>query len=79
MAVQNNDPAAGADVVQSTCDGAAGQRWLLRLISGDIFELLPQTGSNLCLDVSGRSTANGADVIQWTCNSQPNQRFRIAP
>ena len=79
LAVQNNGTTAGTDVVQATCNGATGQRWLLRLISGDIFELLPQTGTNLCLDISGRSTSNGGDAIQWTCNAQTNQRFRIGP
>ena len=79
LAVQNDATTAGADVVQLTCSGSAGQRWLVRSAGTGVFQMLPQTGTNLCLDVSGASTAAGGDLIQWTCHSGANQRFRIEP
>ena len=35
--------------------------------------------SNLCMDVSGASTAAGAQVIQWTCHGSGNQRWIVTP
>ena len=34
---------------------------------------------NLCLDVSGNTTAVGAAIDQWTCNGQTNQQFQFVP
>jgi hypothetical protein len=81
MSVAGDSASDGADVVQLTCTGGAGQRWLVRPVSGQsgVYELLAQTGSSRCLDVFGQGTPEGTDVIQWVCNGGGNQRFRLSP
>jgi glucose/arabinose dehydrogenase len=44
-------------------------------IANGTYRVQPTHVTNMCADVSGRSTASGADVVQWTCNGQTNQQF----
>ncbi|GAB4054671.1 ricin-type beta-trefoil lectin domain protein [Catellatospora paridis] len=60
----------GSKVQIWTCSGAANQRWNLNT-NGTV----SNSGSGLCLDVSGNATANGTPVILWSCTAAANQRW----
>ena len=61
---------SGTRLTIASCNGQNNQKWTLNA-NGSI----TNTGSGLCLDVNGASTANGTVVISWTCNGQANQRW----
>jgi glucose/arabinose dehydrogenase len=44
-------------------------------IANGTYRIMPTHVTNMCADVSGRSTASGGDVIQWNCNGQTNQAW----
>jgi hypothetical protein len=74
MAVSGNSGAAGALVVQSTCNGQLNQRMYVVDIGSGYHELI-FANSNMCLDVPGGSSTWGVQLEQWPCNGGLNQQF----
>ena len=68
----------GAQVAVSTCasGGAAGQVWNPQSTGSDVH--LVNTTSQMCMDITGASTADGAKIIQWTCSGALNQTWTLA-
>jgi outer membrane protein assembly factor BamB len=63
-------------VQQYTCNGSAAQRWNVRNIADNVYELVSEA-SGKCLDVQGGSDANGAGIQQYTCNGTSAQRWVV--
>ncbi|XYI03643.1 RICIN domain-containing protein [Sorangium sp. So ce1128] len=87
MTVLGASSSNGANVVQEarTNDGndANDDHRLFQLVlasSGNgSYYIKPRhsKSSDMCLDISGASTAVGAQVIQWPCSGTGNQRFKF--
>ncbi|WP_067831390.1 family 43 glycosylhydrolase [Actinomadura kijaniata] len=65
----------GADVAQTTCTGAATQRWRFTDL-GDDTSRLTNVGTGRVLDVADCGTADGTNVRQWSWLDNACQRFR---
>jgi outer membrane protein assembly factor BamB len=63
-------------VQQYTCNGSAAQRWHVRNVADNVYELV-SSASGKCLDVQGGSPANGAGIQQYTCNGTAAQRWVV--
>ena len=75
------DPAGGATLQLSTCNGSRDQRFALEPRGGRTYRLR-NVGTGRCVDVQGISTDSGAPVIQFGCNEGRNQRWaftRVSP
>jgi galactose oxidase len=68
---------AGQAVAVSSCSaaGVPGEIWSTKAVGTSVN--LIATHDQMCMDVSGNSTADGASVIQWTCNGQTNQLWGL--
>ncbi|AKJ27595.1 RICIN domain-containing protein [Caldimonas brevitalea] len=77
LTVQNSASQAGAGIVQSSCNGAAGahQRWQLRPVDDGHHLVVEHSG--LCLRVPDASTEAGAKLVQEPCDSGTAQRWRL--
>jgi poly(beta-D-mannuronate) lyase len=73
--VDGQSTLSGANVLQWGCDGRASQKWVLRDLGSDSYEVKSFAG--LCLDVSGASLLDGGNVIQWTCKQSNNQKWQL--
>jgi hypothetical protein len=65
----------GARVQQYSCNGGANQRWQLRAVEGDRWEIVG-TASNRCLQTSG--DGEGAGATLGSCAGTPRQRWEAA-
>jgi hypothetical protein len=77
VAVAGSLTAAGTpDIVQQVPSGAASSLWLPIQQSGGSFEF-QNSGSGLCLDVTGAGSNLGQQLDQWQCKNAPgtNQDF----
>lgn len=63
-------------VQEYTCNGSAAQRWNVRNVADNVYELV-SAASGKCLDVQGGSGADGALVQQYTCNGTAAQRWAV--
>ncbi|MFL6073149.1 MAG: RICIN domain-containing protein, partial [Mycobacteriales bacterium] len=69
----------GSQLALAACTGASNQSFAFTPVSASSDQYSLVVGSDqLCVDVSGVSTADNAQVIQWSCNSQNNQRYTLA-
>ncbi|MEU7280599.1 RICIN domain-containing protein [Streptomyces sp. NPDC045431] len=69
--------ANGTPVQIYTCNGSAGQKWLLE--GGGQHQRLRGLGSQKCLEVAGGKTDNGAKIQIATCNESPAQTWEYNP
>jgi hypothetical protein len=70
------DTAQGSQLELRTCDGNNNQLFdVIDYGSGKF--ALKNLYTNLCLDVSGASTAENAKIIQWGCQNSTNQMFNM--
>jgi len=74
--VSGSSGAAGAGVVQFTCNGADAEKWQLVSAGGGYYNLVVKS-TGYCLDVSGASQTPGATALQWPCNGGANQQWQI--
>jgi hypothetical protein len=75
--LQASGSASGDATELWACDGAAAQSWNIVPDSSPAgyYQLQPDDGSGLCLDVAGAGTANGTVVQSYTCNSTNAQQW----
>ncbi|HYQ02459.1 MAG TPA: RICIN domain-containing protein [Polyangiaceae bacterium] len=74
--VEGASPADAALVQQYTCNGSAAQRWSVRNVADNVYELV-SAASGKCLDVGGGSAADGAVIQQYTCNGSAAQHWVV--
>ncbi len=72
----NGATSNGTKVVQTTCDGSAGQEWTVTDTGSGIYTIVHKT-SGLYADIQGQSTSAGAHNIIWPDNGGNNQRWNI--
>jgi hypothetical protein len=70
--VDGQNTGDGARVQQHTCNGGGNQRWQLRAVEGDRWEIVG-TASNRCLQTGGDGAGAGATL--GTCAGMPRQRW----
>jgi len=75
--VEGGSDKDAALVQQYTCNGSPAQRWALRNVTDNVYELV-SSASGKCLDVQGGSPDNGAALQQYTCNGTAAQRWVVA-
>jgi hypothetical protein len=73
--VLGGSTADGANVLQSDCDARASERWQLRDLGAETYEV--RSAADKCLDVTGGSLSDGANVLQWTCKGGANQKWKL--
>lgn len=74
--VEGGSSEDAALVQQYACNGSAAQRWDLRNVADNVYELVSKA-SGKCLDVQGGSNANGAGIQQYTCNGTAAQHWVV--
>lgn len=65
-----------ARVLQWDCHAMRNQRWFLKDVGDEKFEIR-SASTDLCLDVVDLSKANGAKVVQWFCTGSDNQHVKV--
>ncbi|KXZ48480.1 hypothetical protein GPECTOR_27g650 [Gonium pectorale] len=82
LTVQNGGTGYGTRIILDNCvNGARNQAWSIVPVGSDranIFTVRPTHASEMCLDISGSSSANGAVVQLWGCNGTPAQFFSLS-
>lgn len=74
LGVGTATPRAGILVTQQPCGTALSRRF--RLVPGPAATVsLADSGSGLCVDVSGQSAEDGTPVLLWPCTGVGNQLF----
>lgn len=74
--VEGGSDKDGALVQQYTCNGSPAQRWQVRNVTDNVYELVSEA-SGKCLDVGGGSSENGAVIQQYTCNGTAAQHWVV--
>lgn len=75
--VYNNGTENNTQVQQSHYNGDENQRFKLKRIISDVYEIVPLHANNMRLDVYNGNTTNETPVNIYTSNSGDAQRFRI--
>lgn len=74
MDVKGAGRSNGEVIHQWTCHGNGNQQWRLEYLDGsglDVQARIRAAHSDLCVGISGASTANQAAAVQWTCSGGP--------
>ncbi len=79
LAVAGASTAAGAQIVQWTCNTSADKYWYVADAGYDGMSHLVNVNSGLCLGVAGGSQAEGANLVQWPCVFGPNDQAWRGP
>nr|WP_307352908.1 RICIN domain-containing protein [Kitasatospora herbaricolor] len=66
----------GTQLITWTTNGGTNQNWVFTQQADGSYQIVNGL-SNLCMDVSGGSTAAGAQIIQWTCTGGVNQHWVV--
>ena len=74
--IVNGSRANGARIQQWTCSGAPQQKWYLRGVGGEYYNIVSAHDA-ACLDLRDNLNANGAVVQQWTCSGAYNQVWQV--
>ncbi len=75
--VYDNGTANNTKVQQCYYNGGENQRFQLKRINSDVYEIVPLHAKNMRLDVYNGNTANETPINIYTSNSGNGQRFRI--
>ena len=75
VSVSGSSSANGANIVQSSCNGANNQKWKFNNKGNGFYEL-QAIHSNKCMDVAGISNSNGANIHQYDCSNGANQQWQ---
>ncbi|WPB82683.1 RICIN domain-containing protein [Archangium violaceum] len=78
MDVGGASTAAGANVLQYTCNGSNNQRFRLVPYNNGYFALQAKH-SNQCLGIARASMDDGGFLVQSPCAWTTNESFRFAP
>lgn len=76
--VADGSLAAGAAVLQWTCDESAGSRWMLQARGSSPHVLVVAKDSGKCLSVAGGSTADEAAIVQNDCTGADSQLWAVS-
>lgn len=74
LGLSSGSTAAGAQIIQETCNGSAAQFWQAKPFGSGFTVVNLATGQ--CLDSQISNTAGGA-VIQWPCNGSGQQTWSV--
>ncbi|MER0445315.1 RICIN domain-containing protein [Streptomyces sp. Edi4] len=66
----------GAPAQQWDCGDRLGDRWNLRPVGGNLYEIR-NANSNLCLEIADSRTDNGAPAQQWDCVGLKTQQWYV--
>ncbi|HYE08388.1 MAG TPA: RICIN domain-containing protein [Planctomycetota bacterium] len=76
LAVTASSAVRGANVLQWTDDGSAGEAWRIDAVADGAYTLTARCSGQV-LDISAGSLRDGGDAIQWTLHGGANQRWRL--
>ena len=76
LTVSGGSTTSGANIVQSTYNGANSQRWTFSSLGGGYYSI-KNVNSGQVMDISAGSTSDGAANIQWPWNGGWNQHWSL--
>jgi len=77
--VAGSSKANGADIRLWDAIGSPGQRYTLRQLYGDVYQVLTGTTPGRAVDVARAGRTRGTNVWQWQANTSAGQQWSIRP